>query len=193
MQAKFNELSTQSKLSSISYKISSISLMSWVSYTVSSMSRISWGWVRWVGWVELFDELGKLDEFDEMSCKFGELVYRNTWGPLWATYSHTPCPEIYCLRLIDEYCENNAEILCVIVYCIGMCLRQNSGHGVWSTCQDLSRLLRTSLGFIYDLPLMLFGKMHSMIGCDKIRTIMWPSSWIYNLYRKAPFLHTLWK
>ena len=19
---------------------------------------------------------------------------------------HTPCPEIYCLRLIDEYCEN---------------------------------------------------------------------------------------
>ena len=40
---------------------------------------------------------------------------------------HTPCPEIYCLRLIDEYCENYAEILCVIVYCIGMCLRQNSG------------------------------------------------------------------
>ena len=29
-----------------------------------------------------------------------------------------------------------------------------------------------SLGFIYDLPLMLFGKMHSVIGCDKIRTIM---------------------
>ena len=29
---------------------------------------------------------------------------------------HTPCPEIYCLRLIDEYCENYAEILCVIVY-----------------------------------------------------------------------------
>ena len=39
---------------------------------------------------------------------------------------HTPCPEIYCLRLIDEYCENYAEILCVLVYCIGMCLRQNS-------------------------------------------------------------------
>ena len=31
---------------------------------------------------------------------------------------HTTCPEIYCLRLIDEYCENYAEILCVIVYCI---------------------------------------------------------------------------
>ena len=43
---------------------------------------------------------------------------------------HTPCPEIYCLRLIDEYCENYAEILCVLVYCIGMCLRQNSGQGV---------------------------------------------------------------
>ena len=43
---------------------------------------------------------------------------------------YTPCPEIYCLRLIDEYCENYAEILCVIVYCIGMCLRQNSGQGV---------------------------------------------------------------
>ena len=45
---------------------------------------------------------------------------------------HTPCPEIYCLCLIDEYnnCENNAEILCVIEYCIGMCLRQNSGQGV---------------------------------------------------------------
>ena len=26
-----------------------------------------------------------------------------------------------------------------------------------------------SLGFIYDLSLMFFGKMHSMIGCDKIR------------------------
>ena len=23
---------------------------------------------------------------------------------------HTPCPEIYCLSLIDEYCENYAEI-----------------------------------------------------------------------------------
>ena len=43
---------------------------------------------------------------------------------------HTPCPEIYCLRLIEEYCENYAEILCVLVYCIGMCLRQNSGQGV---------------------------------------------------------------
>ena len=43
---------------------------------------------------------------------------------------HTPCPEIYCLRLIDEYCENYAEILCVLVYCIGMCPRQNSGQGV---------------------------------------------------------------
>ena len=42
---------------------------------------------------------------------------------------HTPCPEIYCQRLIDEYCENYAEILCVLVYCIGMCLRQNSGQG----------------------------------------------------------------
>ena len=40
---------------------------------------------------------------------------------------HPPCPEIYCLRLIDEYYENYAEIL---VYCTGMCLRQNSGHGV---------------------------------------------------------------
>ena len=29
-----------------------------------------------------------------------------------------------------------------------------------------------SLGFIYDLPLMLSGKMHSMIGCDIIRTVM---------------------
>ena len=29
-----------------------------------------------------------------------------------------------------------------------------------------------SLGFIYGLPLMLFGKMHSMIGCDNIRTVM---------------------
>ena len=29
-----------------------------------------------------------------------------------------------------------------------------------------------SLGFIYDLPLMLFGKMHSLIGCDKIRAVM---------------------
>ena len=28
---------------------------------------------------------------------------------------HTPCPEIYCLRLIDKYYENYAEILCVIV------------------------------------------------------------------------------
>ena len=47
---------------------------------------------------------------------------------------HTPCPEVYCLRLIDEYCENYAEMLCVLVYCIGMCLRQNSGQGVCSTC-----------------------------------------------------------
>ena len=29
-----------------------------------------------------------------------------------------------------------------------------------------------SLGLIFGLPLMLFGKMHSMIGCDKIRTVM---------------------
>ena len=29
-----------------------------------------------------------------------------------------------------------------------------------------------SLGFIHGLPLMLFGKMHSMIGCDNIRTVM---------------------
>ena len=64
-----------------------------------------------------------------------------------------------------------------------------------------------SLGFIYDLPLMLFGKMHYMIGCDIIRTVMWPSSWIYNLNRKGeqrryeppcmwditPVIHTLWK
>ena len=34
--------------------------------------------------------------------------------------------------------------------------------------EDLLRLL----GFIYDLPLMLFGKMHSMICCDIIRTVM---------------------
>ena len=51
------------------------------------------------------------------------------WTPV-GYVLHTPCPEIYCLRLIDEYCENYAEILCVIVYCIGMCLRQNSGQGV---------------------------------------------------------------
>ena len=29
-----------------------------------------------------------------------------------------------------------------------------------------------SLGFINDLPLMLFGEMHSMIGFDKIRMVM---------------------
>ena len=29
-----------------------------------------------------------------------------------------------------------------------------------------------SLGFIYGLPLMLFGKMHSIIGCVNIRTVM---------------------
>ena len=42
-----------------------------------------------------------------------------------------------------------------------------------------------SSGFTFGLPLMLFGKRHFMIGCDKIRTVMWPSSWIYNLYRKG--------
>ena len=41
---------------------------------------------------------------------------------------HNPCPEIYCLRSIEENDENYAEIPCVIVYCIGMCLRKNSGH-----------------------------------------------------------------
>ena len=50
------------------------------------------------------------------------------------TLDHHICSKMrvpkYCLRLIDEYCENYAEILCVIVYCIGMCLRQNSGPGV---------------------------------------------------------------
>ena len=29
-----------------------------------------------------------------------------------------------------------------------------------------------SLGFIYGLPSILFGKMRSMIGCDNIRTVM---------------------
>ena len=29
-----------------------------------------------------------------------------------------------------------------------------------------------SLGFIYGLPLMLFGKIHSMIGGDNIRMVM---------------------
>ena len=29
-----------------------------------------------------------------------------------------------------------------------------------------------SLGFIYGLPLMLIRKMHFMIGCNKIRTVM---------------------
>ena len=29
-----------------------------------------------------------------------------------------------------------------------------------------------SLGFIYDLPLLLFGKMQTMIGCGKIRAVM---------------------
>ena len=29
-----------------------------------------------------------------------------------------------------------------------------------------------SLGFINGLPLMLFGKMYSMIGCDNIGTVM---------------------
>ena len=53
------------------------------------------------------------------------LTYNLKLGP-----SICMCPEIYCLRLIDEYCENYAEILCVIVYCLGMCLRQNSGQGV---------------------------------------------------------------
>ena len=53
---------------------------------------------------------------------------------------HTPCPEIYCLRLIDEYCENYAEILCVIVYCIGMCLRQN-GLAELNTQKEVKHLL----------------------------------------------------
>ena len=41
-------------------------------------------------------------------------------------------------------------------------------------------------GIINDPSLRLFVKMHSMIGSNKkIRTAMWPSWWIYNLYRKG--------
>ena len=42
-------------------------------------------------------------------------------------------------------------------------------------------------GIINDQSLRLFVKMHSMIDCDKkkIRTVMWPSWLIYNLYRKG--------
>ena len=56
------------------------------------------------------------------------LVCRNTLG-LYRLRTSYSVSRNKCLRLIEEN-DENAEILCVIVYCIGMCLRQNSGHGV---------------------------------------------------------------
>ena len=88
----------------------------------------------------------KFDELAELDCKLDELTKlrmssmsdfcsKIIWsieihGESVGYILHTPCLAIYCLRLIDVYYENYSAILCVIAYCIGMCLRQNLGHGV---------------------------------------------------------------
>ena len=72
-----------------------------------------------------------------------------------------------CINLLKTQNDSNASVT-----------RDRSDHRIARLVTNLGdvRLVATtkdqSLGIIYDLPLILFGKMHSMIGCDKIRTVM---------------------
>ena len=65
-----------------------------------------------------------------------------------------------------------------ITYCLSLGHARSRDHRIARVVTNLGdvRLVTTtkdqSLGFIYGLPLMLFGKMHFMIGCDNIRTVM---------------------
>ena len=87
---------------------------------------------------------------------------------------HTKSSTFSCTQSCNE---NKLTVMCFLLN-LSLGHTRSRDHRIARLVMNLGdvRLVATtkdqSLGFIYGLPLLLFGKMHSMIGCDNIRTVM---------------------